>query len=209
MSLKYSLIGDTSSYRSHIGDKPGRKSTHACGDHWMCCFGMICSWVGFEVWKTQFEVSRICAVKWPDRRTKRKLWSLISILTVWMSSIGTDLIHVCKLLVSDPHDLAHHCMVSVEHNIKHCWRRVWMPSSSIWMIIHMSKEGCISIGEHTECNVCEHIWKIMHVVIKVSLHSACKYSTFDNVFLLPTIPETSTRRKNGCYSQTYMLFMSI
>lgn len=113
----------------------------------------------------------------PDRRTKQKLWCLISILTV-------DVIHG---------DWSHSCLQalglwspwsrprlygSVEHNIKHCWRRVWKPSSSIRTIIHTAKEGCVSVWEHTECNFCERTREITQVLIKVSVHPVCTQRCF-------------------------------
>ena len=97
---------------------------------------------------------------------------------------------------------------SVQHNIKHCWRRVWKPSSSIRTLKRTAKEGCISVRERTEWNVCECTCEITQVLRKVSVRPVCTRSVFDHV-LLPTIPGASGSERNERFRHKIMSCMII
>lgn len=60
---------------------------------------------------------------------------------------------------------------SVEHNIEHCWRRVWKLSSSIWSIIHTAKER---VYLHMKTHWV-HVWD--HAGVKTGERASCVHTT--------------------------------
>lgn len=118
-------------------------------------------WVVFEVRRprqeTQLTVARILALKLHDKGTKPGQWSVRSIMTACMSSIGTDLIYVCSVRVSDPHALAHLRTV-VLSTISHIVEGVpGICPAPLWLWCRcVKKGGSRFVSTLSEMRVCVH-----------------------------------------------------
>lgn len=127
-------------------------------------------WVVFEVRRprqeTQLTVARILVLKPHDKGTKPRLWSVRSMMT---ASIGTDLIYVCSVRVSDPNALAH-LRTMVPSTISHIVEGVpgICPAPLLLRCRCVKKGGSRFVSTLSEMRVCLHNWMAIR----------CKYRRF-------------------------------
>lgn len=147
MPVKHSLSGDTSCYRRpHWGQT--RQKIHS--SLWwpldvVCWRDMRVGGVWGE--ETSSEDTAHCledfSLKAPWQGNKAKA-VILKLHNDCVHVIHRDWSHLCLQCLGLWSSCSRPPLYSgAEYNIKHCWRSVWNPSSSIIATTQMCKEGCI------------------------------------------------------------------
>lgn len=157
-------------------DKPGRKSTHPCGDHYMWYVDVICDWVLFEVRRPHqentahsledFNLKTACQVNKAEA-------VILKLHNDCVHVIHRDWSHLCLHCLGLWSSCSHPPLYSTaEYNIKHCLGSVWNLSHSIHY--RCLKKG-VSRFVSTLSEMREHIigwrshrWKYRYVCVCLS-----------------------------------------